>query len=110
MSGRRGVIVDNGIVVNTVVWGDESQEQFNAKGHDRVEETTGWLHPPGIGWTWTKEFGYRPPQPYPSWIWDEEAFNWVCLIPMPENSECENGWMEWDEGEQEWVCNQQIEE
>jgi hypothetical protein len=110
MSERRGVIVDNGVVTNIVVWGDQSEDQFSEEGHDRVEETTGWEHQPGIGWTWTPEFGYRPPQPYPSWVWDAELFEWVAPIPQPPEDECENGWWSWDEEGQEWVCNQPIEE
>jgi len=103
---RRGVIVDDGIVTNIVVWGDESQEQFSEEGHDRVEETTGWDRQPGIGWTWTTEFGYRPPQPFPSWIWDGGDKEWTAPVPMPDEEACSGGWWDWNEEGQTWQCNQ----
>jgi hypothetical protein len=104
MSGRRGIIVDNGVVTNIIVWGDESEEQFSAEGHDRVEETTDWDMQPGMGWTWTKKDGYRPPQPYPSWTWDKDVSAWVAPVPVPD-VECENGW-QWNEEDQEWTCEE----
>lgn len=107
---RRGVIVDGGVVVNIVAWGDQSEEQFSEEGHDRVEETTDWERQPCIGWTWTVEFGYRPPQPYPSWTWDSETSTWVAPVPQPDEDACDGGWWTWDEEGQEWVCNQPTEE
>lgn len=28
---------------------------------------------------------YYPPQPYPSWIWNNEQSQWTAPIPMPED-------------------------
>jgi hypothetical protein len=103
MSERRGVIVDGGVVTNIVVWGDESQEQFSNEGHDRVEETTGWEYQPGMGWTWATQYGYRPPQPFASWIWNSDEFHWVPPTPMPTD---EGYWYEWDEDSLSWVAHE----
>lgn len=104
MSERRGVIVDDGIVVNIVIWGDESQEQFSQDGFDRSEETTDWQFQPAVGWTWDSKFGYRPPMPYPSWWWDIEKFSWTAPLPEPDSLECEQGFWQWDEENTAWRC------
>jgi len=100
VNNRRGVIVDNGVVTNVVVWGEESQEQFSTEGHDRMEETTDWAIQPGIGWSWSKKYGYRPPQPFPSWTWNAGENDWLPPVPMPT---VEGFWYEWNEEEQTWI-------
>jgi hypothetical protein len=49
----------------------------------------------GIGYTYTPEQGFRPPQPFPSWTWDD---GWQPPAPMPD----EGSW-QWDEDAQSWV-------
>ena len=51
----------------------------------------------GIGWTYSEEHGFRPPQPYPSWSWDGST--WVAPIPYPEDGQP----YYWDEESQSWV-------
>lgn len=52
---------------------------------------------PGMGWIWTGS-EFRPPQPYPSWLWDNSIKEWVAPIPNPEV-----GFSEWDESTKSWI-------
>jgi hypothetical protein len=39
----------------------------------------------GLGYTWNEELNaFIPPQPYASWILNEETVDWEAPIPMPE--------------------------
>lgn len=49
----------------------------------------------GIGFTWHGDH-FRPPQPYPSWTWDDTQ--WVAPVPMPSE-----GLYTWDEATLSWV-------
>jgi hypothetical protein len=52
----------------------------------------------GLGFTYDEALdGFIPPQPYPSWVLDEETFSWVSPVPMPE------GDFDWDESAGAWV-------
>ncbi len=55
----------------------------------------------GIGFTFDPDKGtdgaFIPPQPYASWVLDEETCLWVAPIPMPE------GVHTWDEQAGDWV-------
>jgi hypothetical protein len=53
----------------------------------------------GIGWTWTAQEGFRPPKPYPSWLWDD---GWQPPVPAPD------GDYMWDEGSQTWVLGEEL--
>lgn len=37
---------------------------------------------PWIGWTLEEE-GWRPPPPYPSWVWNSENSKWVAPVSYP---------------------------
>lgn len=43
------------------------------------------------------------PQPFPSWVLDEETCGWVAPIPMPTD---EGYWYEWDEQGQTWTAHE----
>jgi len=49
----------------------------------------------GVGWTYTDADGFRPEQPYPSWVW---ADGWHAPVSQPN----EGDWA-WDEDTQGWV-------
>jgi hypothetical protein len=39
----------------------------------------------GLGYTWNEELNaFIPPQPYASWILNEETADWEAPVPMPE--------------------------
>lgn len=93
---RYGVLVKDGVVVNSIVWGDSSAEQFVNAGYDRAEETTDMSPRPGMYWTWTKKDGYRPPKPFASWVWN--GVDWDAPVEMPSDG----GQYEWNETTQSW--------
>jgi hypothetical protein len=51
----------------------------------------------GIGYEYDG-VGFYAPQPYPSWIKDEETYFWEAPTPRPEE-----GFWEWNEEDLEWV-------
>jgi hypothetical protein len=56
----------------------------------------------GIGFTYDAELdAFIPPQPYASWILDEETCRWEAPTPYPTDGEV----YAWDEDVQDWVAN-----
>ena len=54
----------------------------------------------GIGYTYDLgRDAFIPPQPYPSWLLDEDSCQWEAPVPMPSG----NGLYRWDEAAGEWV-------
>ena len=49
----------------------------------------------GVGWVFV-DGELRPPQPYPSWTWNN---GWQPPVPYPDD----DGFYEWDEAAQEWI-------
>lgn len=96
MSERVGVIRDNGVVVNVILWGDETDDQLLADGITDFEEVTDLDPRPGIGWTWSRKDGYRPPSPHASWVWKDGA--WQAPKPKPTDG----GEYLWNEETQTW--------
>lgn len=97
MSDREVIYFDaDGYVTNVVVVGsDDPDALLGAYGY------AGWVDHadfPEVGVGWRRADGqWRPPQPYPSWIWD--GAGWVAPVPKPE----EGGPWIWDEETQSWV-------
>lgn len=106
MAERTGVVVFDGKVVNVLLWADGTYDQLKNK-YDHLEETTDMHIRPRIGWTWSKKDGYRPPQPYPSWLWDDNEFGWQPPTPEPEPTDEESPEpYEWDEETMSWIVPQ----
>lgn len=93
---RRGVLIEGGIVRNIILWGDESEAQYEADGWDVAMETTNLERQPGVGWTWNETDGFCPPQPYPSWVYD--GLDWDAPVAMPT----EGGPWQWNETTKTW--------
>lgn len=91
---RTGALIEGGIVRNIIVWGDESEAQYEADGWDYAVETTDFEVKPGIGWSYSEADGFRPPAPYPSWTWANNS--WQPPVPQPE------GEFTWNETTQTW--------
>lgn len=53
---------------------------------------------PGIGWS-RVDGEWRPPSPFPSWIWDGTAWQAPIVAPSPSYT--------WDEDAQDWVRSPQ---
>ena len=96
MSERIGVIRENGVVVNWIVWADHTPDQLIAEGITDFQEVTGLSPMPGVGWTWNETDGYRQPQPFPSWTWN--GVDWEAPTPEPS----EGGPYSWNEQTQSW--------
>ena len=96
--GRRGILIKGGIVENVIVWGDESEAQYEADGWDVAMETTDLEIQPGIGWTWNEVDGFRPPKPYTSWKWVKASSSWEAPTPYPIDGDT----YEWDEETLQW--------
>jgi hypothetical protein len=55
----------------------------------------------GIGYTYDDALdAFIPPKPFESWQLDEDTYNWVAPIPMPEDGFD----YVWDESEGDWVA------
>ena len=117
-------IDENNLVTAVIVGPDEGsepegveswEEYFSAKGKGQALRTSyntlGGVHSDGgkalrfnyagIGFTYDADRdAFIPPQPYESWVLDEDTCLWVAPIPMPEDSE---GIYNWNEETQSWV-------
>jgi hypothetical protein len=93
MSINDYAFIKDGIVVNTVVIEDASEELFdeckNTFNLDHVIKTT---EKAVIGSAWNG-LTFILPQPYPSWILNEEE-DWEAPIPMPINQDKAYSWNE----------------
>jgi hypothetical protein len=55
----------------------------------------------GIGYTYdATRNAFIPPQPYPSWVLDEQTCQWRAPVPMPEDG----GPYVWDEDSLTWTA------
>lgn len=53
----------------------------------------------GIGYTYDKtRDAFIPPQPYPSWILNEDTCLWECPVAYPDDGNIYN----WNETDQQW--------
>lgn len=54
----------------------------------------------GIGYTYDGVLdAFIPPQPYPSWVLNQETCLWEAPVPMPDDGQLYG----WDEATQSWV-------
>lgn len=94
MSERIGVIRENGVVVNAILWADHTADQLTADGVTDFQEVTDLDPRPGIGWLWDEVNGFRPPKPHASWSWN--GVEWEAPTPKPEGNYL------WNEETQTW--------
>jgi len=58
----------------------------------------------GIGYTYDEiRDAFIPPQPYPSWLLNEETCLWESPVPYPEETEGNPVMYTWDEETVSWV-------
>lgn len=113
--------VNSGIVVQVIVAepdffnnfidtspGEWIQTSYNTRGnvHYLPDSNTPSGNPPfrgnyaGIGYTYdAKNDVFYPAKPYPSWVLDENTWNWYAPIPMPTDGKM----YMWDENVQNWI-------
>ena len=79
--------------------GEWIQTSYNTRGGQHPEGRTLRKNYAGIGFTYDRERdAFIPPQPYPSWLLDEETCLWNAPTPMPTD-----GIYTWDEPTLSWV-------
>jgi hypothetical protein len=108
--------VENGIVtqvivaeqdfINTGLVGsptDWVQTSYNTYAGQHPNDTPLRKNYAGIGYTYdsTRDAFYAP-QPYPSWILNEETCQWTAPVTMPEPQA--NTTYTWDENTLNWVA------
>lgn len=91
--------INDDVVVNVAVFAEDATEELIndiriANDADLAINTEPYGEV-GIGFTWHGDH-FRPPQPYPSWTWDDTQ--WVAPVPMPSE-----GLYTWDEATLSWV-------
>ena len=89
---KKYAIHNNQIVLNIIISESEKDVQDNID-YPYVEIID---DRPQIGWINLSNFGWVPPSPYQSWIWNGET--WIAPIPIPENLKFPN----WNEELQQW--------
>ena len=98
-------LVKDGVVANTVLCDDDAPNLFGDDGWDEIIDITDitelGVDDPGIGYTWTKKDGFRPPKPQPSFVWDETEKRWTEPVAKPDDVEGKH-WL-WEEDNTEWV-------
>lgn len=87
--------IDSGVITNTFV-GDDDFADLVRPEYDEVVEITNLNPRPGVAWT-VHDDGYRPPLPFPSWVWNDGE--WIAPVPMPDTP---GDWV-WNESAQEWI-------
>lgn len=115
--------VNNGVVEQVIVAepeffetfvdsspGQWIQTSYNTRGGKHYNPETGELSADqskalrknyaGIGYTYDQtRDAFIPPQPYPSWILNDETCLWNAPIPYPEDGKI---WY-WNEDQQNWL-------
>jgi len=120
---------DNNIVVTTITGVDENLIQTDLDGRQIGGSSEAWEHfyqslpwfqglkckrtsyngrirknYAGIGYTYDENRdAFIAPQPYPSWLLDEQSCQWVAPIRYPQ----EKGLWIWDESKGDWVSDPQ---
>lgn len=84
--------IENGIVVDIIVADDNFVNTLPGLwvSYNESERV-------GVGHTYNEVDGFRPPKPYPSWVWS--GIRWEPPTPLPD----EENIYEWDEENLSWV-------
>lgn len=119
-------IDENNIVVNVTVGNNDEPDEgyqwlldnlggnwvktsYNSRHGKRIDPETGQesadhfrYNYAGIGFTFDASMGsdgaFIPPQPFPSWVLNQETADWDAPVPQPEG----DNWF-WDEDTQQWT-------
>lgn len=96
------VLVIEQDVIDSGLFGEPSlfiQTSYNTYGGQHPEGRPLRKNYAGIGYTYdTARDAFIPPQPYPSWLLNEETCLWDPPVPYPSDGEI----YIWEEALQEW--------
>ena len=99
------------VVSNAVTYqGDEEVEELGIAYLQNMFPDTDWVQTSyndnfrkryaGKGYKYDVERdAFIPPQPFPSWLLNEESLSWEAPFPMPDDDK----FYQWDEENQSWV-------
>ena len=105
------VIVIEQDIINSGDWGDPNnwiQTSYNTRGgihyapnsNDPDDGVALRKNYAGKGYTYDQtRDAFTPPQPYPSWLLDEDTCQWNAPTPYPDDGKRYN----WDEDNTQWV-------
>ncbi len=97
------VLVIDQEVIDTGAFGDPAlfvQTSYNTHGGQHPEGRPLRKNYAGIGYTYDVERdAFIPPQPFPSWLLDEDTCLWNAPTPKPDDG----GPYKWDEAALAWV-------
>lgn len=97
------VLVISQDVIDTGLFGDPAlfvQTSYNTYGGQHPEGRPLRKNYAGIGYTYNAVLdAFIPPQPYPSWLLDEETCLWYPPVPYPDDGKM----YIWDEATLSWV-------
>lgn len=91
------------IVADTKEWCENNlggtwiQTSYNTHGGQHPEGRPLHKNYAGIGYKWDG-VGFYAPQPYPSWILDQDSYLWEAPIPYPNDGK----YYAWNEETQGW--------
>lgn len=99
-------IIDSGIVGDALLWVQTSYNTRNGIYYEPNSDIPAQNQSKalrknfaGIGYTYDKNRdAFIPPQPYPSWVLNEQTCNWDSPIPYPNDGSIYS----WNEGTQVW--------
>ena len=103
--------VENGVVTQVIV-ADQGfidalqdsqswiQTSYNTYGNQHPEGRPMRKNFAGVGFTYDEHRdAFIPPQPFPSWVLNEESCLWEPPTPMPDDGQ----FYTWDEGITSWI-------
>jgi len=106
-----GTVVRGVVLSNTITYqGDEEVEELGIAYLQNMFPNTDWVQTSyndnfrkryaGKGYKYDVERdAFIPPQPFPSWLLNEESLSWEAPFPMPDDDK----FYQWDEENQSWV-------
>lgn len=100
MSDKNYAFIKSGVVVNVVVFNDPTEELLeHFKNYHEVDLVILADERTAMGGTYDEEHNvFILPQPYPSWILNQETYLWEAPTPYPES-----GAYYWNEETLSWI-------
>jgi len=105
MSNKNYAVIKDNVVLNVLVFDDPTSELIeffkNGNNADDILEVNHLVSP-----QWTYDgVKFLPPQPYPSWIFNEELSDWEPPVQHPTSSKAPEEYFRyvWDEATLSWI-------
>jgi hypothetical protein len=96
----RVIVVSNDLEANGAQW---CHDTFGGTWVQTSYNATIRKNYAGQGYTWDSvKDAFIPPQPYPSWLLNEDTCQWQPPVAMPQDGQM----YEWDEAAGEWTVMQ----